>query len=142
MTNNNYYTPELGDFYVGYECEIKNSSDKKYFEWEFCKFKEDFSNQLNEDYCFNYLHRDLKEKNIRTKYLDNVDIKSLGFKYKETIRDGQYFTKNNLGLIYIKEDNILMIYKVIEGINQNEMLFQGNCKSINELKKIIKYLGY
>jgi len=29
-----YYTPEIEEFHVGFECELKNSSDPVKFEWE------------------------------------------------------------------------------------------------------------
>lgn len=132
MTNN-YYTPELEELYVGYICEIDEpvpDNTEDYMEW------------IEKEIDYYFYFQDYHNCNrIRTKYLDAADIESLGFKYDKTIRNGIYYIKDNIGLIHIPEDNILMLYKVIEGINQNEMLFQGNCKSINELKKIIKYLG-
>lgn len=77
---NKYYTPELHEFHVGFECEMKNSSDPIHFDWEKCIFKNDFSNELNEDYCFEYLYTDLKDNNIRVKHLSREDIESLGWK--------------------------------------------------------------
>ena len=139
MIDNDYYTPELEDLYVGYICfdfTIKGMREIK--DPEYMRTISHISKNVDNKGKITY---DLKDI-LKTKYLDKDDIESLSFKYKETIRSGDYFIKDNLGLIYIKEGNILMIYKIIESINQNEMLFQGNCKSINELKKIIKYLGY
>lgn len=134
----NYYTPELEDVYVGYECEIRSDSNDTIW-WEQQTIKKGWSGV---DDTLELLTYYIKYNFIRTKYLDKDDIESLGFKYKETIRSGDYFTKDNLGLIYIKEDNILIMYKIYEDIKYNQMIFEGNCKSINELKKIIKYLGY
>jgi hypothetical protein len=84
MEDKKYYTPEIEEFCFGFECEMKNSSHPINFDWEFCKFKEDFSNELNEDYCYEYLSGDLKAGNIRVKYLDKQDILDLGFEQLET----------------------------------------------------------
>ena len=97
MEKSKYYTPKIGEFCVGFECEMKNSSDPKYFEWEKCIFKDDFSCELSEDYCFEYLFADLKEGNIRVKYLDEQDILDLGWTKTEDKcphTDKNYFVIN------------------------------------------------
>lgn len=87
MEDKKYYVPEIEEFCVGFEFEMKNSSHPEYFDWELCKAREDFSNELNKDYLFEYLSGDLKEGYIRVKYLDEQDILDLGFEYTNNDRD-------------------------------------------------------
>ena len=154
-----YYTPTIDEFYVGYECEMKNSSDSKYFDWELCIFKHNFSNQLNEDYCFEYLYSDLQEGNIRTKYLDEQDILDLGFKqvddFKFTLTKGYYDEEDDdTGFVYqliISPTNTLILIeefpinfgKAVRSCYEGncDTVFNGICKSKNELKTILKFLN-
>lgn len=148
-----YYTPELEDLFVGYECEMKNSSDPVHFDWETCIFKQDFSNQLNEDYCFEYLVKDLKDGNIRTKHLDKQDIESLGFiEVKEKrhyinaiqkVKLKNYYDPRvilELELEYDIDSKMLSLSYYC-GEFANQIIFEGEIKSINEFRNIIKYLG-
>ena len=111
MEKSKYYTPDITEFCVGFECEMKNSSDHKYFEWEKCTFKDDFSCKLNDDYCFEYLFADLKECNIRVKCLDEEDILDLGWTKTE---DKCPYTGRNYFKIN-KEDgfNTGVVYKIV-----------------------------
>lgn len=96
---------------------------------------------------------------IRTKYLDIEDIESLGF-----IKSSMQFRKkdlenyivgfsnrfdNDLIHVYIdkKYNNIKIVKEEIvlkDGFEEleYETLFKGSCKSINELKLILKMIGY
>lgn len=67
-----HYTPDIEEFCVGYQCEMKNSSDPTYFDWEPVEFLDDFDfimgTSMN-DYDFAYLRKDLIEGNFRTPHL-------------------------------------------------------------------------
>ena len=64
---NKYYTPEIEEFCIGFECEIKNIIDTII---NFTKRKEAI---------LNYMLK-IKFKGIRVKYLDKYDIGCFGFK--------------------------------------------------------------
>ena len=146
-----YYTPDISEFHVGFECEMKNSSDPIHFDWEHCTFKDDFSNELSEDYCFEYLRTDLKEKNIRVKYLDEKDIESLDFKFymEKKNQKLQVFYKDNAFLTYDKSNNKVYTFTKDPSLNKEYMktnldpyLVSGIIiKNKTEFKKFLKQIN-
>lgn len=141
MENNKYYAPEIEEFCVGFECEMRNSSDPKYFDWEKCIFKNDFSCELNEDYCFEYLFNDLKEGNIRVKYLNEQDILDCEFQYHNSMLDFiKVYSKYIIRVRLRKELNQISIFQKYK-YSENELrLFCGKIKNKNEFKKILKQI--
>lgn len=151
---NKYYQPEIEEFYVSFECEMKNSSDPIHFDWEKCIFKNDFSNELNEDYCFEYLYNDLKDGNIRVKHLDREDIESLGWEYSVLAK--RYFLKS-VGLDDDEINSGKGIWLFHTGIIESEIpdrwvivdcryalhqiRFDGNLKNKSELRKLMQQLN-
>lgn len=140
MNKELYYIPDITEFCVGFECEMKNSSDKKYFDWEYCVFNDDFSCQLNEDYCFEYLWGDLKQENIRVKYLDAEDIKSIGFR-EDSLK---YFKKSAPGHLGYWTQVVIDFRWGYDDIsirgargNEEDILFRGTIKNKTELKRIL-----
>lgn len=145
---NKYYTPNIEDFYVGYECEIKNSSDPISFEWEWVKFKDNFDFDMGKigndnDYDFAYLRNDLKDGNIRTPYLTREQIEAEGWKkihYREYIKDLEditihFFNGNK------EEEHDEKYLSTFSIHNKYYNLFEGDCPSINEFRKICKLLN-
>ncbi len=145
--NNKYYTPTIDEFYVGFECELRNSSDDNNFEWEQFKIAtvDDglISNSLM-DWSFYDSRNAIEDQSIRVKYLDKEDIESLGWKQSresncseiEFIMDlGNRL--DNLGLIYDEEDQYLRIHWFGEG---DITRFSGTIKNKSELKKLMKQL--
>lgn len=147
IMENKYYTPELEELFVGYECEIYESvfdNTEDYMEW--------VEIAINEYFNFQDYHNC---KRIRTKYLTKEQIENEGF--VETFIKFRNTNKENYVLGFSKkvEDFILFIHldtkyntlKIIkefrfliddlEETNQN-ILFSGKVKSINEFKKVIK----
>ena len=124
---NKYFTPELEELCVGYICEVKNSSDDKYFDWEY---------QLIEKSDLIYISNWLDWGEVRTKYLDEDDLKKEGW-----INEGNLFFKLELDttdrwyLSFYPENN-----RVEFCDQENENGFAGTIKSINEFRNIIKYL--
>ena len=139
-----YYIPEIEEFCVGFECEMKNSSDPNLFDWEKCSFNSDFSNELSEDYCFEYIQGDLREGNIRVKHLDEQDILDLGFllelkptEQKVYFRDsddriGITFRKN-----FYKDFGSIHIYEIKKPILT---FFRGKIKNKTEFKRVLKQI--
>lgn len=72
-TTSKYYTPDISEFHVGFECEIRLPN------WEnFKKYEPlDFDTQKTKEL--------IQDNNIRVKYLDRKDIEELGFAYLEEL---------------------------------------------------------
>lgn len=142
-----YYTPEISELFAGYECEVRyilysnsNKDDIIWHNWEsIIIFPEIFCQQV--------------EMELRTKYLDKEDIESLGWDnavsknwfYKDypnlTTSDNEYFingvfsTYGCYELNYNFETNKLLISN-----SNRDYIFDGECKSINEFRKIMQWL--
>ena len=123
--NNKYYTPDVSEFYVGFEYEIQNEENAQW--GRFTMMHLDWS---DED------RWDLEEGRIRVKFLDREDIESLEFKH---IGAGWY--ENERGDWKIRkwkkiELDIWFHYSTTE----SEVRFRGNIKNKSELVKILKML--
>jgi len=89
MIDNKYYTPDISEFYVGFEYElycrdvnptIKNGSTVWLKSWQAKTFtKAEFERGVGFD-----RNLDLQDDWIRVRYLDKEDIESLGFELKHT----------------------------------------------------------
>lgn len=151
-----YYTPIDSDFYLGYTYEIYEDFDVQPEKtWHKMVYGENGThNPENLTYPF-----PIKESKIRTKYLDKQDLESLGwevdiqraffevFKNNEELQVANKLIKDKVyNLIYHKPNKWLTIkMKNLEGQHkENEpihTIYYGKCPSINELKKIMSYLG-
>jgi hypothetical protein len=122
---NKYYTPEISEFYPGFEyeyCMLENQLPI----WK----KDFFGKIINDTKTLEWLYK----LGIRVKYLDQQDIKSLGFE-----ENFYGFWLNNKclhfdGSTYITIDNG-------ESQDQQVFYFQGNIKNKSELVKLLKQLG-
>jgi len=74
MEENKYYTPEIEEFFVGFEYEVY---DKLHGVW-------------NKENNFFLQQGDFKDS-IRVKHLDREDIESLGWEHDQTTKDGAVF---------------------------------------------------
>ncbi len=135
-----YYTPEIEEFFVGFEYESKYlPKDEKFYKAEFeegsiCKMS--------------------KDSEYRVKHLDREDIESLGGKIIK-VRDGgfnaQIYTSDYSFLDITYDSDTHKIY--IEGFYQTKMvakktegydshtIFQGIIKNKSEFKKLLKQLN-
>jgi len=139
---NRYYTPDISELHVGYECE--HTSNMSAF---ICEDYDDVvkdkltSTDLKWYITWGEEEGGLK-KFVRTKYLDKSDIESCGWTCQEYSQDGynQSYTKNvdsesGYDLIYCAAwDKKWQIDDCGEGI------YWGEIKSINELRQIMKWL--
>lgn len=136
---NKYYTPDISELHVGY-CN-----------YQVCYKKDMWTDALpiadgvQIDNVIDLLAGRVgfnAEPHVRTKYLDKSDIESCGWTCQEYTQNGynQSYTKNvdsesGYDLIYCEAwDKKWQIDYCGEGI------YWGEIKSINELKKIMKYL--
>ena len=156
-----YYTPDIEDLYIGYECEIFErlafSPEKIWQKYicgdTHCAYDESFDPLYQQSVVLVY------ENNtpwVRTKYLDKSDIESLGWNHTGgqlmSVGRKDFETKfhllqfycarvDNIGLstikIMTKEDDFVMgSYR-----GYDRVLYDGECKSINELKKIMQWFN-
>ena len=148
-----YYTPTIDEFHVGFEYEFLNG-DK----WEKDEITtKDFSNELAGEYE-NWFDEILKGiRDVRVKYLDEEDIKSLGFAPMKSIKNYQenfmmtdiYRSLNeevggimwiNARILYNPDIHKIIIYGEFTGCEE-ERFFEGTIKNKSELKKILEQLN-
>jgi hypothetical protein len=147
--NNKYYVPNITEFYVGYEFEVQASQNSQ--EWFKTKIEDNW--KIGKE---SYIKLN-NDRPIRTKYLEGEDIRGLGFvnhyiklkKFNTELHKIGYLKKTNGSLFIIEHflfNKSIKIYKeseyVKDGFEETEIkiLYQGKCKSINELKTILKFL--
>ncbi len=142
-----YYTPELSEFYVGFEYEIDDtwgSFRKVIFTEEVFKDKWIPIGSGNDRVAFDY--------KARVKKLDREDIDGLiheswELKTIEFIEDNVYeFSFNKAGIdyqgFYTYSDKMISFYeKDNSEHNKLDCFFRGTIKNKSELKKLLTQLG-
>jgi hypothetical protein len=135
-----YYTPDISEFHVGFEFEIKNREDV----WT--KVSYPFLGHSAKDLFEN-------SKIIRVKHLDRSDIESLGWEYDYGVESSKGFTgwdKFRLERyeIMLYHNNIVQIRSGVPKKGEitlpeynGHSIFQGTIKNKSELKRILKQLG-
>lgn len=121
-----YYTPEIEDFYVGFEFEENQiDSNWKSYGWEKKVVTVDFNFKSTSEYI----------GLCRVKYLDKSDIESLGWKLKTDL-----YVKDNLTL-QVHKDSITIKYYDNFNNELRTKVEQINIKNKSELIKLLKQLG-
>ena len=128
-----YYTPELDEFYIGFEYEIMIPEKEM---WS----KEIF--YLNKSHIDLIQYVDIQDeftkKKIRVKYLDKEDIEILGFKHIGAF----WFEKGDIKIRKWKKlavDIYFNLHRKMEGEPQSEFrVFKGDIKNKSELIKVLK----
>jgi hypothetical protein len=149
-----YYTPDISEFYVGFEYESYTIVDitKKNidggFDREFvlCKYSGDKfeSDGINTSFKLK-LHPISGSAYIRVKYLDKEDIESLGFEDQNDrgmgenygylfTKDSAHFESSKVQLRYWPTSNRVYVY-------DGQIIFNGSIKNKSELIKLLKQLG-
>ena len=149
---NKYYTPSIEEFFVGFEFEHKDPCYDGREEFQKAVVESDnLVRYPDEDGMFNYWEAehllsnilyDVKENNIRVKYLDASDIEELGFDRLNDLSNGVQMYKKDVYYILwqpesLKQDKGALI---IEDIN-DVCLFRGFIKNKSELKKVLNMLN-
>lgn len=118
-----YYKPEVSDLFIGYECEYNlENSDK----WNYIKI-----GAIKSEYDINYL---------RTPYLTKEQIEAEGWIHKQYVKDSQLvfnFVKGDWYLEYW----VGQIPYIEIGREGYDTGYNGNCKSVNEFRKLQNWLG-
>lgn len=160
----NYYTPELDELFVGYECEVYRQANNKLMKdvkWHKLLVDTNY-NSFGETVAFNTVKKLIKNNFLRTQRLTQFQIENLGYKLyakdsygfpilrkftpqPATIMDSYditvtiKFMKSSFGFPQLE------ITKKEEGgfAGNSEITagYRGECKSINEFKKLVKVLG-
>jgi len=131
-----YFTPEIGDFYVGYEfqCKVHGEED----DWVNCIY----SKPTDEMFCKDSDDNIWVNDSLRVPYLTKEQIEAEGWKHDERYDDVKHFYTNELHLTlyiaYLKEE---IIYHHISIFHGGGIMFRGECKDINTFRKICKLLG-
>jgi hypothetical protein len=135
-----YYTPEIEEFHLGFECEaIINSK----------MFLPLTMNGVGQD-VVQYHRNDV----YRVKYLDQEDIESFGFKLhgkavckwyrlEGMFDDGfaSYGKWTKIQLLHCDDGKIKILAYEFSWEEKESVLFQGQVKNKSELKKILKQIG-
>lgn len=134
MENNKYFTPDIEDLHIGYECEIyAQNTDKLIRKVSWHTVTVHFSPMMSKHVGLNQVPRLSKTKHIRVPYLTKEQIEAEGWKH---------YGKNCFELnprwfcSWYPEKNRLDIYD-----EENDKNFAGECKDINTFRKICKLLG-
>ena len=147
---NKYYTPDISEFFVGFEYEYLSEDDTN--EWNRGYFGEDISD--SDDWNFEWNYNRYQSKNIRVKYLDKQDIEGLGFLCTGESDNGvekefQLYIDEKLSILvemsFNREITItsekLMDVPTERGNTLCRELFCGTIKNKSELKKLLKQLN-
>ncbi len=139
-----YYTPQIEEFHVGFECEIY-SLDEEIPKW--IPFVILDLEDLVECHNGLKLEGNIQAKYCRVKVLDEEDIKSFGFNYIEEynpILETSYgkkyslkFSENGppISLWYANEGNKCHIWQ------QDIVYFNGTIKNKSVLKQVLRMVG-
>jgi hypothetical protein len=136
--DNKYYTPEVGELRVGYQCEILDDWDNG-------------NNPVYKPHVFKFEHGwiEIPERiveNIRTPYLTREDVESLGWSqnWKETDTYEGCYILTTAPVCEGAPDEIWELWhydKVVSISNElSNRCYDGECKSINELRLLMRWL--
>ena len=144
-----YYTPKIEELFIGYKCQnlepcniksiLNDTEDLTDYEWRDCIF-----NVVNllDIYIDKEIDLVILENKYRTKYLDKSDIKSLGFKSSNSIGGIvlEFYIQLNTSMYLLNYNLDSKQLKLFRGglFREQNLIFKGKCKSINELEKIIQ----
>jgi len=156
MQENSYYTPDIQDFFSGYEYEMYNG-----YQW----VPQVFPKPWWEDTGmrgFISLTNSIKDEGVRTLYLTKEQIEIEGWKPKYTNKRRYWFDTNpdfyktsklqdyygyhdySVILSFDPEDQRVILKVDFDGGKENiddfDTIFDGQCKSINEFRKTMLQL--
>ena len=122
MTNE-YYTPTIEEFHIGFECEAN------------------YNNKMMIPITMQGVGQEVvdyhKQNVYRVKYLDKEDIESLGF---TVAKNDPYWYDYKNSRFYLYKDNPISKYWTISD-EESQFGFTGSIKNISELKVLLKQLN-
>lgn len=144
MEKNKYYTPDIEEFHIGFQCQIFNG----FSEWvDIAIEKSHFFNDLK--FIEQFDNNSIKES-FRVKYLGKEDIESLGWLYggksPEEYLGFNAKVDDTIYHLVIRETHVY-INKAVPGERsdmgtsmRNSTLFNGRIKNKSELGRLMKQL--
>lgn len=149
MNEEKYYTPQISDLRVGYECEILLNEDFEssnnnvwrkhtFNQGNFTNYAGESNNDWDNLFWYNPT-RVINHRIIRTPFLTKEQIEAEGWEYR-----AGYYIKDTMRLYFW---NIEPEYRTpritIDSTLSDGLYFSffGECKSINELRYISKLLN-
>ncbi len=125
--NKLYYTPSISEFYVSFEFEfLTGGVNWKPFTFDLDRPERILSNVKE------------KPEMFRVKYLDKLDIESLGFKVKSL--PYQFFDKEDRYMLVDLSNTSFHLYSIVDR-RYEECIFRGFIKNKSELQVLLKQLG-
>lgn len=138
MNKEKYYKPNREDFFIGYEYEYEaNNPYNPEDNWTKAKFSLREAGEFDEGFMIDWY---LEKDKVRVPYLTKEQIEAEGWIHKQYVKDSQLvfnFVKNDWYL----EFWVGKIPYIEIGREGYDTGYTGNCKSINELKKLQNWLG-
>lgn len=137
---NKYYTPDLSEFYFGFEYEQSSDISEDLFTVE--KFWKKFT--MSSDYTmlmiYHIYKNNAQEEFFRVKYLDEEDIISLGFQFNSFWYTKNILLPNGVFSVILKHKNNKLEIVGINGV-ADFVYFDGTIKNKSELRKLLIQLG-
>ena len=140
-----YYTPEIEEFHVGFEFEIEDlGDDGRTRVWR--------PQVFDGEETRTYFIEELRNDEMRVKYLDKEDIESLGWKFNRAHLEGETqlkFYKDNKCLYYREGEHQIGVFTINpskceyyskHGVDPC-MINTVTIKNKSELKRLLKQLG-
>lgn len=125
-----YYTPKLDELFVGYEYEDKRLLRNNKEKW--------IKEILPKGISFTYLEYLVKYNLIRTPYLTKEQLINEGWELIAEPFNSWTFKKGLYIIQYLY--NVQGLYINIQEEEGLVQIYRGFCKSINEFRKLIKWL--
>lgn len=128
---NKYYTPDIEDIHIGYECDRQMLISGE-------PSGEFFKDRLTETTLFDVLEH---FSQIRTPFLTKEQIENEGFKFVRADNFSSWYEKNEIIVQTVDNGNMGMYIVSKDWIDGERTLFVGRVPSINEFRKVIKMIG-
>ena len=150
---NKYYTPEIEEFYVGFEYEMvipvgftyidfSNPDEKPEITWSDKYSKGVFQVKPADPFGGELasIAAAIKINKCRVKYLDKEDIESLGWVGQKA--NSVYFKKGKYRLVHWMDKPVRLVTIIEEYTGGEEIILRkAMVKNKSELKKLLKQLG-
>ncbi len=132
-----YYTPDIEDIRVGYECEVYGQTTTKLIKnVDFHKVIVGLHMEVGQKVGINQIPNLLKKGYIKVPYLTKEQIENEGWR--------MVWNEGN-SIVYEKDELVITTFIGFKRIKINYksgyQLFDGICPSINEFRQIIKLLN-
>lgn len=145
---NKYFTPDIEDMYIGYECEIFGQSSTKLIKKvDFHPVIVGLHQETSKKVGINQIPNLIKKEWIRVPYLTKEQIEDEGWKFKKQLCSDEFckgwqieFTKNEMKYNFSFNQNYSANFYTWNSIEGTHTIFKGKCKDINTFRKICKLL--